>query len=195
LLMTSSVALQEGVMCCCLPLVGLVTEVGLNQVLTDTPWEAIATFGVMLLIVTVASASLSAGSQLCPAAASSTIFTSVGMSACYAVQMILHGQTPKPLTILGAALMLVSVSLMACARWFYTVADVDACDTVSDVATGSDASISSTGGDDTESESLASFVASEFSGVSLRQRGSAKTRVADAISVIPHAQSIGAAWA
>ena len=72
----------------------------------DGPLETLAANPVMaailllafvaILLVTVMA--MSVGSQLCPAAASSTIYTSVSMSLGYAAQAFIHRQPPDAIT-------------------------------------------------------------------------------------------------
>merc|ERR1719356_2169561 len=73
----------------------------------------------LVAIVFLASCSLSAGAQMCPAAAASTIFTSVSMALSFAGQTLLYHEVPEALSIFGAGLLLTGVACMAAARKLY----------------------------------------------------------------------------
>merc|ERR1712151_373423 len=104
----------------------------------------------------LAITSQSAGAQMCPAAVSSTVYTSVCMVSGYVAQTALFGLAPVTLTLVGAALMLVAVAIMAVTRVTPPAAtDVD--EVAHDHAAAEqsvDAAISV--GNDDETESLAS---------------------------------------
>merc|ERR1712039_158648 len=86
----------------------------------EAPWSAAVVFAALVLAIALASCTLSAGAQLCPAAVASTIFTSTNMSLCFAAQALLHHEVPEMLSLIGAGLLLSGVALMALARSWYS---------------------------------------------------------------------------
>jgi len=181
-LLTGSATLQGGIMLVLVSASGLAPQAPLHAMAVAPEVSVLAALALLLLLAGN-SWCLSVGGQLCPAAVSSTMFTSTGMMLSYALQTVLHGEPPKPMTLAGAGLMLCAVGLLAFARWFYVrFAPADFTTGAASVASPAAATCaeetasSATGagdGDDDELESLASFVASELSGLSaaaLRQR-------------------------
>jgi len=206
LVMTSSVTLQEGAIHFVLAWCGTVKEMPMTRML-ETPVQSIAMFMVFLFLVMLASGSMSVGSQMCPAAMSSTIFTCTSMSLSFAAQTLLHSEPPELLTVMGAALMLSAVSLMAFARWYYSPGTARSAPRATgkdgveegqpDFASNETASQVSARageeGDDDETQSLASFVASELSGVSKESLTTTRQRRNPANLVAP--QQLGYAGA
>lgn len=114
-LLCASVALQEGVALVLFSLAGVFKEslAGAH----DFGWELLAlVFLWSLLLVTLASFTMTVGAQLCTAATSSTVLTSTSMAASYTFQSFIFKQPPNAVSICGAALLLVSVILMTLAR-------------------------------------------------------------------------------
>merc|ERR1719401_3277471 len=111
---------------------------------------------------------ISAGAKWCPAAASATLSNAAGMVSAYIAQVVLFGMVPKPITLAGAALMLASIVAMALARGPQPRAQ-DAAPVALPHRAGElregvpEAEPSVSAQDDDENESLASFIASEFS--------------------------------
>jgi len=195
IVMTASVALMEGAASCILPLVGAVDELPMWAML-EAPGDAAALLLALFVLGLFGSWTMSLGSQLCPAAMSSTLFTSTSMSVSYVAQVVLHHAAPEPLTVMGAGLMLCGVSLLAFARWLYSPmaktleGREDAISGESEATSPSTraSEVASVGADD-ETESLASFVASEWSGLSpkvsrIRQRAGASTGSAPAPEIL-----------
>lgn len=143
-----------------LPFAPVVQEAALRVAL-NSPLEALGWTGVAFL-TTMGSAWFScAGSMLCPAAISATVYTASTMFFGYVAQTVFFGSSPEFVTVLGAGLMLVAVALMACAgRTTSTVSD--SVSEKSEVHSEVDAKSTSVDGED-DTESLSSFVASEFS--------------------------------
>jgi len=174
LVMSFSVSLQEGVSLWVVTSIGLVEDGPLEPLLAS-PAHGMGLFLSFFLLLAVCVYTISLGSQLCPAAASSTIFTSVSMVLGYVAQSMIHHQHPDAFTKVGAALMLVAVALIALARWWQSKAAAarhlealllpeDGGKVSEDVPAA-----------DEKAESLASFIAAEFSGLahpskSIRQR-------------------------
>jgi drug/metabolite transporter (DMT)-like permease len=158
LVMTASVMVMEGATSFVLPLAGVVNELPL-QSLFAAPLRSIVALVALMALTLFASGTITLGAQLCPAALSSTIFSATSMALGYAFEFLLHHHAPELLTTSGAALMLSAVALMAFARWLYHPAvEVSVSQTArDDVSQASEQS----------SVSLVSFVASEWSGVSL----------------------------
>jgi len=172
--MSFSVSLQEGLSLWVVASIGLVDD-GPLEPLLGSPVKGMALFLSFLLLLATCVYTISLGSQLCPAAASSTIYTSVSMVLGYVAQSIIHNQHPDALTKVGAALMLLAVALVAAGRWWQSKAVAareleavllpeHACQETEEAPAANP-----------KTESLASFIAAEFSGLdhaskSIRQR-------------------------
>jgi len=200
LILTLSVSAQEGTILCLLSLFNLVSESPM-QMITDFSLELVYVFLALLALVFIASATLSLGAQMCPAAMSSTVFTSTSMLLGYITQVYLHGDTPNILTMSGAALMLTAVALMAFARQANAkilpeslsidkMAPHKNLQKYADVGSGASEQLA----DDNDSDSLVSFVAAEFSGIALKDQTLRKRAAAAFAAVIP-VQTIGSALA
>jgi len=113
-LMTSSLAAHLFVACWVVALTGLADDAPLNS-LTLSPLASMAWLVGLMVLDSANGISTTLGSQICPAAASSTIFTSTQMTLGYVADILIHGTSPEPLTIAGASLMLLAVLLMALA--------------------------------------------------------------------------------
>jgi len=130
------------------------------------PLIGFAWFVGLLLLMATCVCAISLGSQMCPAVASSTIFTSVSMTLGYVAQSMIHHQRPEALTGAGAFLMLLAVALIALARRWESrsVSSREIEDSLlshkDDEATEDDLAAGS------QVESLVSFIAAEFSGLS-----------------------------
>jgi len=170
LVMSFSVSLQEGLSLWIVTSIGLVEDGPLEPLLAD-PAKGLGLFLSFALLLGVCIYTISLGSQLCPAAASSTIFTSVSMVLGYVAQSIIHHQHPDELTQLGAALMLLAVALIAVARWWQSKA-VSARELAEPLLAEDGGNVSEVvPAAEERPETLASFIASEFSGPkSIRQR-------------------------
>mmetsp|Transcript_78739 Transcript_78739/g.198708 ORF Transcript_78739/g.198708 Transcript_78739/m.198708 type:complete len:407 (-) Transcript_78739:81-1301(-) len=217
--LTASVMLHEGLVSFLLPAAGVVDEAPLHDVVLTSAGLTAAVGTCLLVLAVLAAGALSAGAQMCPAAAASTIYTSVNMALSFTAQVVLHSEVPEVLSVAGAGLLLLGVVLMAAARNLYSasvkplgatnpasaVEDGFSCREASaaDSAGGSSASgINSHDKDDDvdddDTGSLASFVASEFAGLSpssAREPMGARQRRTLAAATLPAAQVIGAASA
>jgi len=78
-----------------------------------SPFEAIGWISVALITTLFSVCLQCAGSVLCPAAVSATVYTAASMVFGYLVQTLLFGMVPSVVTLIGAALMLSAVALMA----------------------------------------------------------------------------------
>jgi len=151
-----------------LPITGLIEDASLAPVAAQ-PWLAVIFVAVGLILCTTAICLNNAGAQMCPAAVSATVFTGTSMLSGYLVQIFIFKDSPRPLTIVGAGLMLSAILIMSFCRRQPTESKEDmqgidvsvATRTIEEVARSSSASCSES--DDTES--LASFAASEFADV------------------------------
>eukprot|EP00746_Dinoflagellata_sp_MGD_P031937 gnl/MRDRNA2_/MRDRNA2_17599_c0_seq1.p1 gnl/MRDRNA2_/MRDRNA2_17599_c0~~gnl/MRDRNA2_/MRDRNA2_17599_c0_seq1.p1 ORF type:complete len:422 (+),score=32.00 gnl/MRDRNA2_/MRDRNA2_17599_c0_seq1:98-1363(+) len=83
---------------------------------TNEPWMALGWFTIIHVNSFGRVFLLSMGSKWCPAAVTSTVNTATCMIGGYAVQTLLFHEVPEPLSLLGAGLMLLSITLMACNR-------------------------------------------------------------------------------
>jgi multidrug transporter EmrE-like cation transporter len=201
-LLTCSVTAQEGLALLLLSMTGIMSE-SFSQMIQEASYEFAGIFVAMLALVCFACATLSGGAQMCPAAVSSSIFTSTSMLLGYLSQLLMHHDAPDGLTMVGVSLMLMGVVLMALARWRYSepaqqhkIGNV-ASPCERDASGEEDKSTSSLDiaqSDVDETESIMSFVASEFSGVSLTDH-SIRQRAVAAVGVIGGTQAIGAALA
>lgn len=177
-----------------LPFTPLIAEPPVGRVLV----EPLAAAGLVLAAFFAGLAAISAGtlgSLLCPAAVSATVFTGACMVVGYLAQTLLFGAAPGWLTLVGAALMFFAVAATAGARTPQQLPSAEALPTTpsvdqrtpqqTPVAEAVDVGADSvagaggvTGTEDDETESLASFAASEFSEQAphetpLRRRGQA----------------------
>jgi len=153
-----------------LPITPLIAEPPFGRELA----EPLAAVGLVLATFLSGLAAISTGtlgSLLCPAAVSATVVTGAGMILGYLAQCLLFNTAPGWLTLAGAALMLFAVAASAAVR-SPQQPTVEASTMPS--ATEDVTRIPSV--EEDETESLASFVASEFSTESphnepLRRRG------------------------
>lgn len=196
LVLTCSAALQESVAFWFVAISGISGEPLLGPV-SAQPFLACLFCFIMMLLLLLASSSLNAGAQLCPVAMSSTVFTSVNMSLNYAAQVLLDREMPQMLSLLGAALMLSAVSLMAFARWLHAVPPGK------DFAAGQHENTSFENApnassvevvqanEDEDTESLVSFIAAEFSGLDLKGVSTVRHRHANASTIVSASRVIG----
>uniref|UniRef100_A0A7S2JCR2 EamA domain-containing protein n=1 Tax=Zooxanthella nutricula TaxID=1333877 RepID=A0A7S2JCR2_9DINO len=122
LVMSTSVCLHEGGIMLLMPCFGLVRDAPLD-VVWRSPWAVLGFFALGGGFFCITVMSLNSGAERCPAAAGSTIFSSASMTTAYAGQVVVLGQVPRALTLFGAALMLLSVAVMAMAGMWYTRKD------------------------------------------------------------------------
>jgi len=188
--LTTCVALLDGLMLLLMPATGVVQDTPLRSLLGIPWWMTAATMAGLMVTFAIGSFTLSAGAQLCPAAAASTIFTSVGMTVSFTAQTVLHGEAPEALTVAGAGLLLLGVMCMAVARALplamekpFAESTAGAGAVIVHSSAGNilelSGATSSSGTNDAGTEdadrddtsSLASFIASEFSGVSASSQG------------------------
>merc|ERR1712194_938529 len=116
--------------------------------------------------------------------------TSVNMSLNYAAQVLLDREMPQMLSLLGAALMLSAVSLMAFARWLHAVPpgkDLVAGQhehTSFENAPNASSFEVAQANEDEDTESLVSFIAAEFSGLDLKEVSTVRHRHANASTIV-----------
>lgn len=157
--LTLSALFFSFVLCALLPWTTLVEDAPVSVAL-NLPLEAVGWTGVACATTLSSAFFSSAGSALCPAAISATVYTAASMFFGYLVQTIFFDAAPELITICGAFLMLAAVSLMALAgRRTKGSADVAGQNSTIEETTGAaDVSI-----EDDDTESFASFIASEVS--------------------------------
>lgn len=194
LIMTFSVSLQEGVALVLLSLLGFFAEPSLQGSLERVPLNVLGVFVALFLASVFGSFTMSYGAQLCPAAASSTIFTSVGMTMGYTAQSLMSQESPELLTLSGVALMLLAVMLMASAKQQSAGSATDQSQSVDySINTNETESSASPSQDETVddgTESLASFIASEFSWESTKSQNPRQRHGPLVVSSLP--QMLGA---
>lgn len=146
------------------------------------PGEAAGWLAVQLVTQSVAIGGYLAAAQMCPAALSAIVDTGTRMVVGYAAQTLLFDVPLEPMSLCGASLMLSSVAVMALVQGripetpLPTPTDqpqpspklevgtpVEG-DTAINATNARDAAQSRTKSHDEESESLASYVATEFAG-------------------------------
>jgi len=145
-------------------------------------WESLGlALGLMAAYAALMAAGMCAGSAAamwCPAAVSATMNTGAKMLSGYLAQTLLFEQAPEVVTLIGAALMLAAVLIMATARSSGHNAASEETQPAQDGKTTADgqpqAGQERELGEEEETESLASFIAAEFvaSEGGLRQRHS-----------------------
>lgn len=176
--LTSSALSFSAILCTLLPLLPLIEEAPFRVAL-ESPREGLLWTGIAFLTTACSAGFSVSGSMYCPAAISATVYTASSMFFGYVVQSMFFGSTPEPITICGACLMLAAVSLMAFAgsteeflqRAAQSVLRISFGDLQEDKG-GSEQQpeeISSPAADD-DDESLASFIASEFSDFDAKDR-------------------------
>eukprot|EP00929_Paragymnodinium_shiwhaense_P058993 TRINITY_DN29533_c0_g2_i1.p1 TRINITY_DN29533_c0_g2~~TRINITY_DN29533_c0_g2_i1.p1 ORF type:complete len:372 (+),score=55.64 TRINITY_DN29533_c0_g2_i1:139-1254(+) len=165
--LTISALLFSGIYCAFLPYSPMVEEAAIGVALA-APVEA-AGWTVVAFLTTIASAFFSsAGSKLCPAAISATVYTASSMFFGYLVQTFLFGATPEAMTVIGALLMFTAVSLMALAGRAAPAPEAEDIVTTEEKEMTPETATSTV--TDDETESLASFIASEFSDFSAQEQ-------------------------
>merc|ERR1712224_706941 len=129
------------------------------KILSRSPMEGAGIVLVLLILYVLATMSASTASKLCPAALSATVNTGSSMLFGYVAQTILFDDAPKLLTMCGAILMFSAIVIMAVAR--STGRKIAAADTRYAVGEEHPADVS-VEDDQSEIESLGSFIATEF---------------------------------
>ena len=159
----------------------------------EKPWQAVGLLCILTVWTFFSILLPAAGATRCPAAVSATVFTSSSMITGYVAQTILFGNAPKPLKLLGAGCMLLSVVMMAIRC--HVPEPEEAC--TADTAGGAEVVLEPGAAEDDETLSLGSFVASEISFTSssrsLRRRSTAgSANAANSAGLKPVAQRLGA---
>lgn len=142
------------------------------QRLMSTP---LVTLGVLALYTCIGMTSLvmfTMASQWCPAAISATVDTATRMVVGYAMQVLFFGASLNLPTVLGAALMFCSVGAMTVMQMVADSSSTEATESAASTNASEDNSKVDKGAADEESDtdSLASFIACEFMGTPLRER-------------------------
>lgn len=156
----------------------------------QAPLMALAWLSVVTGLIFVPSLSTSAAGRWCPAAVSAMTTTGVRMACSYAAQTVLFGEALEPLTIVGAALMLVAVVVVATLKTEARTGPLEQAGAVDEAAT---VAVS----EEAETESLASFIAAEFVDFSPKEtavrqrRGAGEQPTVAAPSVLAAAVSVG----
>lgn len=145
-------------------------------ILTESPWKTSFIVGVACALAILCTAACVVGSVLCPAAVSTTVYTSANMTSGYLAQLFLYNVRPSPLTLTGASLMLASVVTMVCSR--------QPAKLTGDTLDCSEACSDSTPKEINDDESIASFMASEFA-VSNPHDGSTRKRQLQVAQALP----------
>mmetsp|Transcript_47053 Transcript_47053/g.100719 ORF Transcript_47053/g.100719 Transcript_47053/m.100719 type:complete len:373 (+) Transcript_47053:98-1216(+) len=144
--------------------------------------KPLASFGVCVLTIVAGGSTFltSLGGMWCPAAASSTIYTSVGMTVSYIFQVALQGKTPDVMGLSGAFLMFAAVVIMAFARWYYV--QLSEPESIEQEAPSEKAATPESDlQQDEDDENFVTFIASEFSGISNSSR---RARLRPAVAAV-----------
>lgn len=187
---TISFTCQCGVLSLALPHTPFASNVPIKSV--DVPWLAGTLVLLMAMLDLSGMAMFSLGAQWCPAGASATVDTATRMICGYATQVLFFGNSLEPLSAIGAGLMILGVVTMAKVR-HPDEAAADAGAQASESSTQepelAEAASVSTAPDreDSETESLASFIALEFVGGAPKVR----QRRPGADASLPPAQMLG----
>lgn len=115
LVVTCSISAQEGLALWIMALTGFVEEMYFD-VIERSYLRSFGLFLGIVLLLSVSVAAISAGSAMCPAAASSVVFMSVCLTLGYAAQRMLHQEVPDMVTAAGAVLMFLAVTIMSFAQ-------------------------------------------------------------------------------
>eukprot|EP00931_Biecheleriopsis_adriatica_P004406 TRINITY_DN10607_c0_g2_i2.p1 TRINITY_DN10607_c0_g2~~TRINITY_DN10607_c0_g2_i2.p1 ORF type:complete len:386 (+),score=48.75 TRINITY_DN10607_c0_g2_i2:62-1219(+) len=170
-LLNMSVLSVGAVLTALLPFVPLVDEAPFSVATSSSPWAVAGWTGVAVLTTMGSTFFSTAGSMLCPAAISATVYTAASMFFGYLAQTLIFGSTPVLLSILGAVLMLVAVAIMALASRDAPAASEEATDggavkrTVSELANAT----RTVDEDEDDTESITSFMASEVTDFSFKE--------------------------
>ena len=113
LVVTTSVTVQEGSAFLILALAGFFKEPPIGETLEQEPLRVVLCCTGLLLLIFGSAGAISAGSTMCPAAASSTVYMFTSMTLGYIAQSVIHHQVPDAITLTGAALMVLAVILMS----------------------------------------------------------------------------------
>ena len=135
----------------------------------EAPLQALGFLSMLALLSFFSIMIPAAGATRCPAAVSATVFTSSSMITGYVTQTVLFDDAPKPLKLVGAACMLLSVVIMAVRCQGGSEPEASCADSQETPATAEASA-------EDETLSLGSFVASEVSfasSSSLRRRAAA----------------------
>eukprot|EP00405_Crypthecodinium_cohnii_P032304 CAMPEP_0206516346 /NCGR_PEP_ID=MMETSP0324_2-20121206/63327_1 /ASSEMBLY_ACC=CAM_ASM_000836 /TAXON_ID=2866 /ORGANISM="Crypthecodinium cohnii, Strain Seligo" /LENGTH=435 /DNA_ID=CAMNT_0054009291 /DNA_START=241 /DNA_END=1548 /DNA_ORIENTATION=- len=98
-----------------LPQTPLLEDATLTPAL-EAPWTALGWMAILALAALTAISTASAGSAWCPAAVSTTAGTAARMVWGYLAEVFIFAGPIKPLTFLGAGLMMFGIVLMALSR-------------------------------------------------------------------------------
>mmetsp|Transcript_63544 Transcript_63544/g.100486 ORF Transcript_63544/g.100486 Transcript_63544/m.100486 type:complete len:383 (+) Transcript_63544:73-1221(+) len=154
----------------------------------DAPAEGVGWIALLYFCLIVSSSALSAGSKMCPAAVSAMVSTGANMTIGYAVQVFFFGVAPELSTLGGAALMFLGVVFMVIARAASSSPAID--ETQAQEESTETAASSDNRTNDDETESLASFVSSEFAVWAPHEKAARKRNVTVSTDA-PPAQRIG----
>lgn len=154
-----SVVILNSIACMVLPYTPLLEDASLTP-LVDSPWEAAVWTGVIFVLSNFATAAMSGGCKLCPAAVSATVGTAARMVWGYAAQSIVFKQPLDFLTVCGAVTMLAGVFIMTIARLPARQSKTLPVTDFSDLQAKPEENVDASYDDD--NESLASFIAAEF---------------------------------
>jgi len=160
-----------------MPITPLVSDPPM-EIFSSMPLLGVALVLGMALVIASSTAALTAGASWCSAAVSATVNTGSKILASYAAQTLLFGETPQALTMIGAGLMFGAVVIMAAARVPGSSEEDPRTDLVDHdpIPQESPAHVAREGADvpsiaiedsnemdaDSETVSLASFIAAEF---------------------------------
>lgn len=167
---TISFSCQCGVLSLALPHTPLASNVPMSSV--DVPWLA-ATFVLLMVMLDLSGMAMySLGAQWCPAGASATVDTATRMICGYVTQVFFFGSSLEPLSAIGAGLMILGVVTMAKVRHPDEAAAPHAGARAAEspgagaaeLAESASGNVAPPDREDSETESLASFIAMEFVG-------------------------------
>lgn len=149
------------------------------QHLLATPWESLGWIVLYTCIGLTSLVMFTLASQWCPAAISATVDTATRMVVGYALQVLLFGASLNVPTVLGATLMFSSVAAMTVMQIFADGAATEPVETSASTSQPVEntskippqlAGSTAVCDDESDNESLASFIACEFMGTPLRER-------------------------
>lgn len=138
-------------------------------VIAEFPWKAVLVTSVGCALAIICTVACIVGSVLCPAAVSTTVYTSSNMSSGYLAQLLLDSMSPSLLSLSGSALMLAAVIIMVLSREPAKPTDEVKADAVEANSASAAADDDDDHDDCHDDESIASFVASEFAVRSLEE--------------------------
>lgn len=162
------------------------------QIVSTLPLRAALWLAAMVIVTVCCMACGGTGARLCPAAVSATVSTGTRMIFGYVAQALFFDVLPQTLTLVGAALMLAGVAVMTVAR--VPKGCIEEASTENETGRGAVPGELSHVDDDTETDSIASFISAELVEFALQEKPVRQRRIPKIFAGVP-VEQVGAAVA